>query len=209
MSSPKPNYRKLYILLTTSGLLLATLLRHLPSSQEHAPRFCESMLARTSQTPISSSRLLYSHLLSPPHHHFHNRIVPLRQPNLPPRRPKHHGHRLGPFHPPHPQQRPDLTKTLVRSLLYHPHLSIHPHSHRRWNAPPRHHLEGSHYYHLYPSIWACDRIIRFAGTTWHAYGNNASIMPLPQGSIRIVLRYPARHAVPGLQVFLWIPTSAQ
>jgi hypothetical protein len=87
-------------------------------------------------------------IFSPPRHHFHNRIVPHRQPNLPPRRPKHHGHRRRPVHPPYPQQRPDLTKRLVQSLLYHPHLSIHPLPHRRWNAPLMHHLEGSHYYHL-------------------------------------------------------------
>jgi hypothetical protein len=43
-----------------------------------------------------------------------------------------------------------LRKSLYEAFLYHPHLSIHPHSHRRWNAPPRHHLEGSHYYHLLP-----------------------------------------------------------
>jgi hypothetical protein len=52
------------------------------------------------------------------------------------------------------------------------------------------------------SIRAYDRIIRLARKIWHAYGNNASIMPLPQGGIGIVLRYPARHAVPGLHIFL-------
>lgn len=55
------------------------------------------------------------------------------------------------------------------------------------------------------SIWFLDRILRGTRMVWYSFGNRATIHPLPQGGVQIVMHRTLWRAVPGTHVFLWIP----
>ncbi|KAF8855174.1 hypothetical protein BDZ45DRAFT_728253 [Acephala macrosclerotiorum] len=54
-------------------------------------------------------------------------------------------------------------------------------------------------------IWFSDRIFRGTRMLWYSFSNRATIHPLPQGGVRIVMRRTPWRAVAGAHVFLWIP----
>ncbi len=55
------------------------------------------------------------------------------------------------------------------------------------------------------AMWGADRLLRAWRLFWYSYGNRATVIPLPHGGIRIVLRRTPRRAVPGTHCFLWMP----
>jgi predicted ferric reductase len=55
------------------------------------------------------------------------------------------------------------------------------------------------------SIWVADRAYRFLKISFFSFRNTATIIPLPQGGTRIVLRKSPSRAVAGSHAFLWIP----
>jgi predicted ferric reductase len=55
------------------------------------------------------------------------------------------------------------------------------------------------------AIWVADRMVRFLRITFFSFGNTATLIPLPHGGTRVVLRKSPGRAVPGSHCFLWIP----
>ncbi|KAI9168008.1 Ferric/cupric reductase transmembrane component 2 [Paramyrothecium foliicola] len=54
-------------------------------------------------------------------------------------------------------------------------------------------------------IWGFDRLIRLRRYLSNFVGNRATLYPLPNGALRLVLSKPLKGAQPGLHCFLWIP----
>jgi predicted ferric reductase len=54
-------------------------------------------------------------------------------------------------------------------------------------------------------IWFSDRLLRGTRMIWNAISNRASIYPLPQEGVHVVMRRTPWRAVPGTHIFLWIP----
>jgi predicted ferric reductase len=54
-------------------------------------------------------------------------------------------------------------------------------------------------------IWFSDRLLRGTRIFIYAVGNRATVYPLPQGGVRVVMRRTPWRAVPGTHIFLWIP----
>ncbi|KAI9746545.1 MAG: hypothetical protein M1818_000258 [Claussenomyces sp. TS43310] len=55
-------------------------------------------------------------------------------------------------------------------------------------------------------IWLGDRLFRSGRMAWYAYGNHASIIPLPHGGVRLSLSRAPKFVAPGSHCFLWIPS---
>ncbi|KAH7133090.1 ferric reductase transmembrane component 5 [Dactylonectria estremocensis] len=55
------------------------------------------------------------------------------------------------------------------------------------------------------SMWALDRLIRLATVVFNVYGNKATIYPLPNNGVRLVLKRRLIGASPGSHCFVWIP----
>jgi predicted ferric reductase len=55
------------------------------------------------------------------------------------------------------------------------------------------------------SIWVADRVIRLLRILWYSYDNRATILPLPQGATRIIIKRAPSTSVPGSHCYLWIP----
>ncbi|TDZ41204.1 Ferric/cupric reductase transmembrane component 2 [Colletotrichum trifolii] len=56
------------------------------------------------------------------------------------------------------------------------------------------------------SIWALDRLIRVARLLCNLVNNTATIYPLPDNGVRIIVKKPLAGAVPGSHCFVWIPS---
>jgi ferredoxin-NADP reductase len=54
-------------------------------------------------------------------------------------------------------------------------------------------------------IWFSDRLLRGTRILLNFVSNRATIYPLPQGGVRIVVRRTPWRTIPGMHVFLWIP----
>jgi predicted ferric reductase len=54
-------------------------------------------------------------------------------------------------------------------------------------------------------MWSVDRLLRAWRLFWYSYDNRATLIPLPQGGTRIVLRRAPTRSVPGNHCFVWIP----
>jgi predicted ferric reductase len=55
------------------------------------------------------------------------------------------------------------------------------------------------------AMWSVDRLLRAWRLFWYSYDNRATLIPLPQGGTRIVLRRAPTRSVPGNHCFVWIP----
>jgi predicted ferric reductase len=55
------------------------------------------------------------------------------------------------------------------------------------------------------AMWSVDRLLRAWRLFWYSYDNRATVIPLPQGGTRIVLRRAPTRSVPGNHCFVWIP----
>jgi predicted ferric reductase len=55
------------------------------------------------------------------------------------------------------------------------------------------------------AMWGLDRIFRAWRLFWYNYDNRATLIPLPHGGTRIVLRRAPTRAIPGNHCFVWIP----
>jgi predicted ferric reductase len=55
------------------------------------------------------------------------------------------------------------------------------------------------------SIWAADRVIRLLRIVWYSYDNRATILPLPHGATRIIIKRASSTSVPGSHCYLRIP----
>jgi predicted ferric reductase len=55
------------------------------------------------------------------------------------------------------------------------------------------------------SMWSLDRLLRAWRLFWYSYDNRATLVPLPHGGTRIVLRRAPTRAIPGNHCFVWIP----
>ena len=53
-------------------------------------------------------------------------------------------------------------------------------------------------------MWFADRSFRFSRWIYHGYGNSCTLIPLPEGATKVVMRRPI-NARPGSHAFLWIP----
>ncbi len=54
-------------------------------------------------------------------------------------------------------------------------------------------------------IWVSDRLLRGTRILLNSVSNYATIYPLPQSGVRIVMRRTRWRTIPGTHVFLWIP----
>ncbi|KAH7153348.1 ferric reductase transmembrane component 5 [Dactylonectria macrodidyma] len=55
------------------------------------------------------------------------------------------------------------------------------------------------------SIWALDRLIRYASVAFNLYSNKATVYPLPNNGVRLVLKRRLIGAKAGSHCFVWIP----
>jgi NAD(P)H-flavin reductase len=55
------------------------------------------------------------------------------------------------------------------------------------------------------AMWALDKGLRHARWLYHWHGNHATIIPLPNGATKVVMRR-CLSATPGSKVFLWLPS---
>jgi predicted ferric reductase len=55
------------------------------------------------------------------------------------------------------------------------------------------------------SIWISDRLFRASRLAYNAWGNEATITPLPHGGVRILVKHSPARAVAGSHIFLWVP----
>jgi ferric-chelate reductase len=55
-------------------------------------------------------------------------------------------------------------------------------------------------------IWAADRSIRAARSSYNAINNQVTLYPLPDGGTRLLVKKPSnRQALPGTHCYIWIP----
>lgn len=54
-------------------------------------------------------------------------------------------------------------------------------------------------------IWFSDRLLRGTRILLNSVSNRATIYPLPQGGVRIIMRRTPWRTIPGTHVFLWLP----
>jgi predicted ferric reductase len=57
------------------------------------------------------------------------------------------------------------------------------------------------------SMWSADRLLRAWRLFWYSYDNRATLIPLPHGGTRVVLRRAPTRAIPGNHCFVWIPET--
>jgi predicted ferric reductase len=55
------------------------------------------------------------------------------------------------------------------------------------------------------AMWSADRLLRVWRLFWYSCDNRATLIPLPHGGTRIVLRRAPTRSVPGNHCFVWIP----
>lgn len=55
-------------------------------------------------------------------------------------------------------------------------------------------------------LWIFDRLLRAGRIFWYAGDNSATVTPLPDGGMRVVLKRSSHRAVPGSHIFLWVPS---
>jgi predicted ferric reductase len=55
------------------------------------------------------------------------------------------------------------------------------------------------------AMWSADRLLKAWRLFWYSYDNRATLIPLPHGGTRIVLRRAPTRSVPGNHCFVWIP----
>lgn len=55
------------------------------------------------------------------------------------------------------------------------------------------------------AFWSADVMIRLTQLLWHSIGNSATLYPLPNGGVRVVM-YKSPKTTPGAHCSLWIPS---
>lgn len=58
---------------------------------------------------------------------------------------------------------------------------------------------------FFSCLWVADRIIRSARMAFNSFGNNATLIALPNGGTRVVVRRSPWRSTSGTHAFLWLP----